>query len=303
MRPDPFDVVIIGGGPAGLSAALVLGRCRRRVLVCDDGHYRNAYSRALHGFLTRDGIDPTELRRLGREQLRRYETVEVWDVRVADAASAACGFELALADGRHVRARKLLLATGLRDQWPEIEGARELYGRSIVHCPYCDGWELRDQPLAIYGRGDHKGGGLALELTLWSRDLVLCTDGPSELSEHYRARLAAHGIPVREQHIERLEGRDGILERIVFEEGETLARRAIFFSIASRQGSDLAARLGCEFDEKGGVKVDRFETTNIPGLFVAGDASRDVLQAIVGAGEGAEAAVVINTALLKEDLK
>src|SRR5215210_3243516 len=200
-----FDCVIVGAGPAGLSAALILGRCRRRVLVCDAGRPRNYASRSLHGFLSRDGISPAELLKAGREQLAQYESVELRDIEVVDAKCDSDTFEVVLADGNSVRSRKLLLATGVIDRIPEVEGLRKMYGRSVFHCPYCDGWEWRDQPIAIYGSGEH-GLGLALELTVWSRDLALCTDGPSGLEEKDLTRLRLHGIEVREEPIARLEG-------------------------------------------------------------------------------------------------
>ncbi len=171
------DVVIVGAGPAGLSAALMLGRCRRSVLVVDHGRNRNAASHALHGFLTRDGTPPAEFLRLAREELAQYATVELRAGEVVDAECRSDSFCVTLASGEEVPSRKLLLATGVVDNLPEVPGFRELYGRSVFHCPYCDGWELRDQPLAIYGRGD-RGVGVALELTAWSRDLVLCTRRP-----------------------------------------------------------------------------------------------------------------------------
>ena len=296
-----YDVIVVGGGPAGLSAALVLGRCRRRVLVCDAGRPRNAASQALHGFLTRDGIPPGELLRIGREQLRRYETVELIDAEVVDARGLDGGFEVALADGARHACRMLLLAAGVVDELPPIDGVEAFYGRSVFHCPYCDGWEVRDQPLAVYGRG-RQGLGLALELMAWSRDLVLCTDGPIELSPEERGRLSRHGILVREERIARLEGIDGMLGCIVFADGQTLRRRALFFSTGFRQGSDLPARLGCNFTHRGAVETGTYETTDVPGLFVAGDASRQVQLAIVAAAEGAKAAFAINTALLKREL-
>jgi thioredoxin reductase len=183
-----YDVVIVGGGPAGLSAALVLGRCRRRVLLCDAGQPRNAASAHLHGYLTRDGINPREFLRLGRSELAQYDTVEVRDVHVTDARCESSRFSTTLATGETVCSRKLLLATGVVDNVPAIEGLRELYGKSIFHCPYCDGWELREQPMVVYGRGE-RGYGLSLELTGWTRDMVLLTDGPCELDEDQRERL------------------------------------------------------------------------------------------------------------------
>ena len=211
MSGPTFEVIIVGGGPAGLAAALMLGRCRRSVMLCDDGQPRNRASRAMHGFLTRDGTDPTEFRTIAREQLRPYQTVELRQARVTDAVVQGRMFELTLDNSAKFQCRKLLLATGLADKLPEVPNVEDFYGRSVHHCPYCDGWGWRDQPIAAYGRGDEKGGGLALELTLWSQDLVLCTDGPSELSVDYRQRLAHRRIEVREERIAGLEGAEGML--------------------------------------------------------------------------------------------
>ncbi len=296
-----FDVIIVGAGPAGLSAALILGRCRRSVLVCDTGKPRNAAAQALHGFLTRDGIAPGDLLRIGREQLRCYETVEVRDIAVIDAMRKDNSFELTLEDGSHVTAHKLLLAGGVVDQLPPIEGFAEFYGRGVHHCPYCDGWEVRDQPLAVYGPAMH-GERLALELTTWSRDIVLCTNGPADLDDETLLRLARNGIAVREERIARLEGEDGEFARIVFMNGDVLPRRALFFYPEEQQHTDLPAKLGCDFTKRGVVRTGEYEETTVPGLFVAGDASRRVQLVIVAAAEGAEAAFAINSALLKEDL-
>ena len=298
-----YDVIIVGAGPAGLSAALILGRCRRRVLVCDTGRPRNAASQALHGYLTRDGMAPAEFLRISREQLRQYDTVDLQDAEVVGAECRADRrFHVAIAGGREFLARKLLIATGVLDNLPEIEGFAELFGRSVFHCPYCDGWEVRDRRLAVYGRGA-RGLGLSLELLGWSRDVLLCTDGPSEIDADGRERLARNGVAVREDRVERLEGRDGRLERIVFQGGAAAARDALFFTTGQTQQSRLAMNLGCEFNNKGTVRTGKYEATHLPGLYVAGDASRAVQWVVVAAAEGAEAAFAINTDLLKEDLK
>jgi thioredoxin reductase len=296
-----LDVIVVGAGPAGLSGALILGRCRRRVLVLDDGHPRNAAACALHGFLSRDGIAPGELLHIGREQLRPYTTVELRHAEVTAAERGDHRFTVTLRGGERCDSRFLLLATGVVDDIPDVPGIERFYGASVHHCPYCDGWEHRDEPLAIYGRVDD-GAGLALELTAWSRDLVLLTDGPSALSRQDGERLAAHGIGVREEPIARLDGTEGRLKRIVFATGDVLARRAMFFSRGQRQRSDLAARLGCEVNGAGTVITGEHEATSVPGLFVAGDASRRAQLAIIAAAEGASAAFAINMALIKDQL-
>ena len=298
-----YDVLIVGAGPAGLSAALILGRCRRSVLICDTGRPRNRASQAMHGYLTRDGMRPLDFLALARKELEQYGTVELRRVEVLSAECRADSrFHATLATHEEVCARKLLIATGVVDKLPEVDGFRELFGQSVFHCPYCDGWEVRDTPIAVYGRGP-RGLGLSLELTTWSRDLVLCTDGPSEIDDEGLERLSRNGIAVREQRVRRLEGNDGILEKVVFADDTELPRRALFFTTGQFQRSDLSIQLGCEFNDKGTVRTGKYETTHLRGLYVAGDASRAVQWVVVAASEGAEAAFAINTDLTKEDLR
>jgi thioredoxin reductase len=298
---DSYDVVIVGAGPAGLSAALILGRCRRRVLICDGGAPRNAASHALHGFLTRDGIPPLEFLQIAREQLRPYPGLELREIEVQEVKRTASGFTVTLRNNTNVFCGRLLLATGVIDRLPEIEGLLPLYGRSVFHCPYCDGWEMRDRRLAIYGRGKN-GAGLALELILWSRDLVLCTDGPGDIPPDEIGRLQQHRIKIEDTPIRRLVGLDGALQYIEFTSGEVLERDAMFFSTGNDQRCHLAKELGCQFTDEGAVATGDYEITNVPGVYVAGDASRLVQLAIVAAAEGAKAAFAINQELLKEDL-
>ena len=296
-----LDVLIVGGGPAGLSAALVLGRALRSVLVCDAGEPRNSGSRGVHGFLTRDGVAPDDLRRIGREQLRSYPNVRVEEASVVDIGRAGSYFEAALERGHRIASRKLLLAPGVEPKLPPLERARELYGRGLFDCPYCDGWELRGQPIAVYGRGE-KAKAFAQQLLGWTSDIVICSDGPAELGPGDRGELGALGIAVLEDRLARLESDGELLTAIGFADGRRLVRRALFFVTGSPEPSPLLRRLGCEFDEQGSVLTGSCETTGIPGLYVAGDASRRIDFAIVAAAEGAMAAVSINRELLAEDL-
>jgi len=301
INSPSYDCVIVGAGPAGLNAALILGRCRRRILLCDNDRPRNGVTRAMHGFLTRDGVSPQEFRRAGREQLCQYDTVEFAQATVSDVCIRADGFEVTLDGQRKVVGRKLLLATGVADRLPDLEGIRQFYGRSVFHCPYCDAWEFRDQPLAVYGNGK-SGVGLSMTVSIWTKDLVLCTDGPATIADRDAARLQARGVVVRDDRIIRLEGQDGMLQRIVFAQGEPLARAAMFVHTDQYQQCDLALRLGCNVNEKRSLETSEHEGTNVPGLYVAGDTSRDVQFAIVAAAEGARAAFEINKAFLAEEL-
>jgi thioredoxin reductase len=297
-----YDVAIVGGGPAGLSAALVLGRCRRSVLICDDGSPRNEVSPSAHCLLGNEGIAPPELLARGRKELREYESVVLHDDKVLSITKANHEFSVTCMGGLKATARKVLLTTGLKDEVPNIDGIGKLYGRSVHHCPYCDGFEHRDQPIAVYGKGDN-GAALALTMRQWSRDVVLCTDGPTTISPEMQSRLEHHGVAVHTKQIAKLEGDDqGHLHRICFTNGKSVDSTALFFTTGCMQRSDLSERLGCNRDEKGGIISDPLtEESTVPGVYVAGDASRDVLLIAVAIAEGAKAAVAINRSLLKED--
>src|SRR5829696_3012379 len=305
-----YDVVVVGGGSAGLSAALVLGRSRRRTLVLDSGEPRNAPSSGVHGFLSRDGIAPEELLRIGREQLEPYPSVEVRPARVTGASGENGDFEVILDDGTLVRARKLVLATGVVDELPEKAGFEELWGRGVYHCPYCHGWEVRDRPLAVLNSGEGAAERAAF-IRNWSRDLVLLTDGPANLNEEGRRTLRALDIPVSEERISYLEGDPGGaaggLRRIHFEDGSSLEREGLFYVPPQRQGSELAEMLGCEIVAMGqapaGVKADpTTRETTVAGVYVAGDAGNAVQSALLAAASGANAAFFVNHSLVADEV-
>lgn len=295
------DVCIVGAGAAGLSAALLLGRCRRDVVVFDSCKPRNSVSRALHGYLTRDGISPWVLREIGRQQLGAYPSVRLHELAVISATRSDGNFKLRTSDGGATRARMLLLATGRDDVLPDRPGFRALYGRGVYHCPFCDGWEHRDQPLVVYGRGCDAFE-VARELLTWSDDITLCSDGPCELDARQRERLAASRIAVDETPVTELRaGPDGTIAGVRLGDGKLLRCGALFFVADIPQKSHLPGSLGCRFADSGGVLCDNHAATGVPGLFVAGNVRCGIHLAITAAAEGAEAAIAINDALIDLD--
>ena len=291
------DVAIVGGGAAGLSAALVLGRARRRVVVIDAGAPRNASAEHMQGFLSRDGMPPSELLRIARDEVRGYG-VEIVEDSVIDVGP---GFELRLGSGRTIEARHVLLATGAVDQLPDIDGARERWGRDFLHCPYCHGWEVRDQPLGVLGTGpgsvDH-----AQLLRQWSNDVTLFSH-VLEVSDDERVALNARGIVVVDGLVKRFVVVDDRLQAVELADGRTVRRAAIFMrpTLRAHEGG-LAEALGCELLDDGLVRVDAIGQTTVPGVWAAGNAANARAQVISAAGEGAAVAIAINTTLINRDV-
>jgi thioredoxin reductase len=295
------DVIIVGAGPAGLSAALILGRARRNVLVCDSGKNRNARSKIMHGYLTRDGINPLKFLQLAREELQQYK-VAVEHSEITKINKLENKFELIESSGRVLYAKKILLATGLVDKLPELQGINDFYGNNVFHCTYCEGWEVRDKPLAVYGRGK-AAMEFAISLRTWSKDIILCTDGPGDLSKSNQAILEKLNVKLFNQRIKQLQGANGLLTEIIFEGGESIPRDALFFITAQKQRSPLAEQLGCNFSREGYIITDKKQKTNIRGVFAAGDAIKDMKFVVVAAGEGTKAGVAMNMELQQEELR
>ncbi|MGE0705204.1 MAG: NAD(P)/FAD-dependent oxidoreductase [Vicinamibacterales bacterium] len=251
--------------------------------------------------MTRDGVNPSEFNTLGCRELVPYN-VQWRRVGVSGISRLKAGFRVRLADGTSERTRFVLLATGVVDELPQIAGVEECYGRSVFHCPYCDGWEWRDRRIAVVGRNATGAAKLALSLVTWSPDVVFCTNGV-RLERRMAGRLRRNGVTIRVEPVSRLVHSRGMLERIDFKDSEAEPCDVLFFTTGQHQQNALAMRLGCEFNTRGTVKTGTLSDTCVPGVFVAGDASRDAQFIAVAVGEGLKAAVAINQALQRETLR
>jgi thioredoxin reductase len=292
LRTPVVDAVVVGGGPAGLSTALVLGRARRNVLVLDTGRPANSVSNGVGGLLGHERVLPAELRRAGREQLAGHPTVEVRDGAVADVDAYVDGFAVKLDSGATVRSRALVLAHGLRYDPPALPGVEGLWGRSVFHCPFCDGWEVRDLSLAVHGNGPQAARS-ALVVSTWSQDVALLTDGPADL-DGQRKTLERAGVRVREERIRELVGGEGWLDRIEFESGPPEHRDALFVRTARDQPNGIAEALGCELTPGGTIVVDRDGRTRVRGVFAAGDAATEHSRSVANAiGSGSRVAYAV----------
>lgn len=292
MTSTRYDAVIVGGGPAGLSAALTLGRSRKRVLLCDLGPRRNAAAVHIHTFATRDGIRPEEFRRVGREQLTPYPSVEVRDVHV-DAITGEKGDFAVRIGSEVVRARRVLLCTGLVDEVPAIKGFREVWGTSAFQCPYCHGWEVQDRRFGYLATHvDFVSFGIFL--LGWARDVVVFTNGALQVPEEMKNKLQAAGVKLEERPIAQLVSRDGQLERVAFSSGAAVERDVMFVHPKQHQ-VDVVRSLELSLNEAGFVKVDEFRReTSRPGIYAGGDLTTQMQGAVLAAAHGNVAAAMLN---------
>ncbi|MDF2825047.1 MAG: FAD-dependent pyridine nucleotide-disulfide oxidoreductase [Mycobacterium sp.] len=300
-----IDCVIVGGGAAGLSAALVLGRARRHTLVVDAGQQSNRAAHGIGGLLGSDGRPPAELYEIGRKELSAYPSVEVRDGTVVDIERLDEGFSVELSGGERVRSRRILLATGMEYRPPELAGLEPLWGGSVFHCPFCHGWEVRDKPLAVCADGD-RAVHTALLLRGWSDDVVVLTDGPADLTTEQRELLTTAGVSVDERAIAALDGAGGDLSAVVFADGARLPRGGMLVATTMHQRSELAGKLGVEFNPPGpaaadAIKVDAFCRTSVPGVFAAGDTSAQMPQVAAAVAAGSLAGAAVMQTLMAED--
>lgn len=255
----------------------------------------------MHAYLSRDGVDPAHFREVVRGELGQYPTLELRQCEVMSARRKdSNSFAVTLSDGREETSRTLLLATGVSDELPAIPNIRAFFGTSVFPCPYCDGWERRDEAVAVYGRAG-RAFEMARAMTAWTRDILVCTDGDRTLSKGQLLALQRNGIPVKAVRISALSGAAGRLERIHFEDGCSVERRALFFDTPAWPQSDLAAQIGCAHTKSGAIRCGPYQACSVPGVFAAGNIVKDVQLSIVAAAEGARAAFGINRALTREE--
>jgi thioredoxin reductase len=298
MVDQNYEVVIIGGGAAGLSAALVLGRARRRVAVIDAGSPRNKPAAHMQGFLSRDGMPPAELLAAGRAEATGYG-VELLEAQVA---SIEPGFAVRLASGPTLTARRILVATGAGDDLPDIDGVRERWGRDLLHCPYCHGWEVRDRPLGVLG--SHPGAVLHAQLVRqWSDDVVFFAH-THDVTDEEQAAFDARGIRVEHGEVTRLVVEDDQLAGVELADGRVVARHAVFVRPGNMPHPDgLLPGLGCELDTAGFAVVDSTGRTSVDGVWAAGNVVDPRAQVITSAGQGSAAAIAINADLVADDVQ
>ncbi len=296
-----YDVAVVGGGAAGLTAALVLARARRRVVVIDAGEPRNAPAAEMHGFLSRDGMAPAALLAAGRDEVVGYDghvlPGRVTSIRAGDRA----GFDVALDDGTTLTARRVLVTTGLRDEIPDIPGLRARWGRDVLHCPYCHGYEVRDQAIGVLG-GTPDAVQHALLVRQWSSDVMFFADAAT-LSRDERDALAARDIEVVDERVVQVVVDADSLHGLALADGRVVRRTALFVRPVLVPNADLLAELGCATHDNGWVVADATGRTTVPGAWVAGNAVDPRAQVITAAGEGSAAAIAINADLVDEDVR
>jgi thioredoxin reductase len=296
-----FDVLVIGGGAAGLSAALVLSRARRSVLVVDSGNPRNAPAAHMHGFLSRDGFPPGELLEVGGDEVTGYGGEIVTGAVTELVADDLAGFRALLADGRRVSARRVLVATGLRDELPEITGLRDRWANDVLHCPYCHGWEVRDQQIGVIG-GTPEAVRYAQIVRQWSPDVIYFTP-LGALADADRSQLLARTFGVVEGTVDRVLVEEDRLRGVVMGDGRTIPRDVLFVPPRFVPNNDLLVGLDCDLDVNGWPVVDGTGRTSVRGVWVAGNVVNPRAQVITAAGEGSAAAIALNADLVDEDVR
>lgn len=295
-----YDIIIVGGSYAGLAAGMALGRALRKVLIIDSGNPCNKQTPHSHNFLTNDGKTPKEITNLAKRQVRAYDSVEFLDALVTSGKKTENGFEVQVQTGERYSTKKIVFATGIKDSMPDIPGFAECWGISVIHCPYCHGYEVRYQKTGILANGD-VGFELAALISNWTKDLILYTNGKSTLSELQMKKLQNHSIYVIETEIERLEHQNGYIRSIVFSDGNKADITALYARLPFEQQSMIPESLGAELTADGYVKVDAAQKTTIDGVYACGDNATRMRTIANAVSMGTTTGLMLNKELIGED--
>lgn len=300
IQKKNFEVIIIGGSYSGLSAAMSLGRSLRDVLVIDSGLPCNRQTPHSHNFITHDGEKPNVISAKAKLQVAFYKTVQFYEGPATEASKTENGFEITTASGMAFTAKKVVFATGVKDVMPEINGFADCWGISIIHCPYCHGYEVKSEKTAIIANGE-AGFEYAKLISNWTKNLRLCTNGKSTLTALQTKILLKHKVEIIQGEIESFEHKNGNIEHIVFKNKEKISVKAIYHRPPFEQHCPLPVQLGCELNEQGLLKVDAFQKTTIPGLYASGDNCHPARSVAMAVSSGSFAGAVINKALIEEE--
>ena len=295
-----FDVIIVGGSYSGLAAAMALGRALRQVVVIDSGKPCNRQTPHSHNFLTQDRKTPKEIASLAKQQVEMYDTIDFFDGIATSGTKTEDGFEIQTASGETFRARKLIFATGIKDVMPDIRGFAECWGISVLHCPYCHGYEVRNEKTGILGDGEY-GFEFSALISNWTKDLTLFTNGRSALTAEQTARIKGHDIKVVESEIQELEHTNGHLQSIIFKDGTRSPIKALYARPAFAQHCDIPVALGCELTDEGYIRADAFQMTTIQGVFACGDNTTRMRSVANAVAMGTAAGAMVNRELVSEE--
>lgn len=297
-----LDCAIIGGGPAGLSAALVVGRGRKQVIVFDDEMPRNRVTQESHGFITNDGMTPFEIRQAGEADLQNYPNIKIKRSRMVEIQNNEANFALLTQEGERFEAKKIILATGLKDILPEIKGIHEVYGKTLFSCPFCDGWELKDKPLALIAENP-RALHMAKLLSNWTKDLIVFTNGQQVFAEEEKALLSAHFIQVIDVPIMSIHHENGQMHSLHLANGETVKRERGFVASEFKQSAPFAESLGCQMTKNAGIETDILGRTTVSGVFACGDNLGGPAQLVLAAAAGSQAGMGVIHELVQEEFQ
>ena len=300
MAENNFDVIIVGGSYSGLAAGMALGRALRKVLIIDSGKPCNRQTPHSHNFLTHDGKTPSEIAKLARQQVEIYNTVGFFQGLAVNGTQTDSGFEITLASGENFAAKKLIFATGIKDIMPDIEGFAESWGISVLHCPYCHGYEVRNEKTVILGNGEY-GFEFSKLISNWTKDLTLFTNGPSTLTDEQTIKLEKHHIKIVEELVEKFEHQNGHLQNIIMKNGTTYPVKAVYTRPPFEQHCSIPVLSGCELTDEGYIKTDAFQQTTARGIFACGDNATRMRTVANAVALGTVAGIAANKELIEEN--